>query len=146
MVPTFPVVALPPEPAAATICRGVCRALMQLGYASLTEFPLASGRRADVLALGRGGDLLIVEVKSSVADFRSDRKWPDYAEWCDRLYFAVAPEFPKELIPAECGLLVADGFGAQMLREPPPQPLATARRKALTLRFALTGAARLRRM
>jgi len=136
----------PLEPAAAALCRGVCRALSQLGYASLTEFPLASGRRADVLALGRGGDLLIVEVKSSVADFRSDRKWPDYGEWCDRLYFAVGPGFPKELIPPQCGLLVADGFGAQLLREAPPQPLAAARRKALTLRFALTGAARLRRM
>jgi hypothetical protein len=134
------------EPGAPTICRGVCRALAQLGYASLTEFPLASGRRADVMALGRGGDLLIVEVKSSVADFRSDRKWPDYSEWCDRLYFAIGPEFPKELIPAECGLFVADAFGAEMLREAPALALAGARRKALTLRFALAGAARLRRL
>ena len=142
----FSALDLPAGPLAATICRGVCRALAQLGYASLTEFPLASGRRADVLALGRGGDLLIVEVKSSIADFRSDRKWPEYAEWCDRLYFAVAPDFPRELIPAECGLLVADGFGAQMLRDASEQPLAAARRRALTLRFALAGAARLRRL
>ncbi len=67
----------PTEPAAALLlARGVCRALDQLGYASLVEFPLANGRRADVLALGKAGDLVIVEIKSSVADFRADRKWP----------------------------------------------------------------------
>jgi hypothetical protein len=131
---------------AAAICRGVCRSLAERGYASLTEFPLASGRRADVMALGRGGDLLIVEVKSSVADFRADRKWPDYWDFCDRLYFAVAEDFPRDLIPEECGLLVADGFGAAILREPPARALAGARRKAVTLRFALAAASRLRRM
>jgi hypothetical protein len=136
-----------PDPSPAlSICRGVCRNLAELGYASLTEFPLANGRRADVIALGRGGELVIVEVKSSVADFRADRKWPEYWEFCDRLYFAVADGFPKELIPEECGLIVADGFGAATLREPATRPLAAARRKAVTLRFALAAASRLRRM
>ena len=108
----------PGEPAAAALlARGVCRALDQLGYASLVEFPLANGRRADVLALGRGGDLVIVEIKSSVADFRADRKWPSYREFADRLYFAVASGFPTVLIPEECGLMVADAFGAALLRE-----------------------------
>jgi hypothetical protein len=130
---------------AAQLARGVCRALDQLGYASLCEFPLASGRRADVMALHRGGELAIIEIKSSVADFRADRKWPEYRDWCDRLYFAVAGAFPQELIPAECGLVVADPFGAELVREAPAHPLAAARRKAVTLRFALAGAARLRR-
>jgi hypothetical protein len=137
---------LEPILGAAEISRGVCRVLAQLGYATLSEFPLANGRRADVIALGRGGDFLIVEVKSSVADFRSDRKWPDYACWCDRLYFAVAPAFPNELIPAECGLFIADGFGATILREAPERRLDAARRRAVTLRFALAGAGRLRRL
>ena len=75
---------------AQTICRGVTRALTQRGFATLAEVSFADGRRADVLALGRDGSLVIVEVKSSVADFRSDRKWPEYRQWCDRLYFAVA--------------------------------------------------------
>src|SRR6266853_1180537 len=101
--------------AAALLARGVCRALDQLGYASLLEFPLANGRRADILALGRGGDLIIVEIKSSVADFRADRKWPDYRDFADRLYFAVPNQFPALLIPEECGLIVADSFGAAML-------------------------------
>jgi hypothetical protein len=130
---------------AASLCRGVCRHLAERGYASLTELPLANGRRADVIALGRGGDLVIVEVKSSLADFRADRKWPDYWEFCDRLYFAVGEDFPKELIPEECGLLVADGFGAVILRETATRPLVAARRKAVTLRFARAAASRLRR-
>ena len=131
---------------AAALARGVCRALDQLGSASLCEFPLACGRRADVMALGRGGDLSIIEIKSSVADFRSDRKWSEYRDWCDRLYFAVGDGFPRELIPDECGLMVADEFGATVLRAPPAHPLVAARRKAVTLRFALAGAGRLRRM
>jgi hypothetical protein len=135
-----------PDPSpAALICRGVCRSLAERGYASLTEFPLANGRRADVIGLGRGGDLVIVEVKSSVADFRADRKWPEYWDFCDRLYFAVGDGFPRDLIPEECGLVVADGFAAAFLREPATRALVAARRKALTLRFALTAASRLRR-
>jgi hypothetical protein len=136
----------PGQPAAASaLARGTCRALDQLGYASLLEFPLANGRRADILALGRTGELIIVEIKSSVADFRSDRKWASYRDFADRLYFAVPSAFPCNLIPPECGLIVADGFGAAVLRHGDPAPLAPARRRALTLRFALSAAGRLRR-
>jgi hypothetical protein len=131
---------------AVRLARGVCRAFDQLGYASLLEFPLASGRRADVIGLHRGGELAIVEIKSSIADFRADQKWPEYRDWCDRLYFAVASSFPAELIPDDCGLIVADEFGAELLRAAPHFPLAAARRKAVTLRFALAGAGRLRRL
>ena len=130
---------------AALLARGVGRALAQLGYAGLLEVPLANGRRADVMALGRGNEVAIVEIKSSLADFRADRKWPDYWEFCDRLYFAVASDFPRDLIPAECGLIVADPFGAAVLRPSPVRPLAAARRRAVTLRFALLGAQRLHR-
>ena len=134
------------QPAASgSLARGVCRALEQLGYASLLEFPLANGRRADILALGKTGELLIIEVKSSVADFRADRKWAFYREYADRLYFAVPNEFPCVLIPEECGLIVADAFGAAVLRHGVATPLAAARRRALTLRFALAAAMRLRR-
>jgi hypothetical protein len=128
-----------------SLARGICRALEQLGYASLVEFPLANRRRADILALGRTGDLLIIEIKSSVADFRADRKWALYREFADRLYFAVPNEFPSVLIPEECGLIVADSFGAAVLRHGFLTPLIPARRRALTLRFALAAASRLRR-
>ena len=130
---------------AALLARGVCRSLDQLGYVSLVEFPLANSRRADILALGKTGELVIVEIKSSVADFRADRKWTSYREFADRLYFAVPSEFPALLIPEECGLIVADAFGAAWLRHGVATPLAAARRRALTLRFARVAALRLRR-
>jgi hypothetical protein len=133
-------------PLAAQLARGVARALAQRGFATLAEVALANGRRADVLGLGRGGELVIVEVKSSVQDFRSDGKWRDYREFCDRFYFAVPAAFPRGLIPGDCGLIVADGFGAAVLREAPAAPLAPARRKAMTLRFAILGSERLRRL
>jgi hypothetical protein len=132
-------------PAAALLARGICRALQQLGYASLTEFPLINGRRADILGLGKSGDLLIVEIKSSVADFRADRKWTTYLDFADRLYFAVPSHFPQGLIPEECGLMVADPFGAALLRDGRTTPLNSNRRRALTLRFARIAAARLYR-
>ena len=128
------------------LCRGVCRALAHRGFATLPEVSLANGRRADVLALGRDGELVIVEIKSSVADFKSDRKWPEYRDYCDRLYFAVSDAFPPELIPQECGLIVADGYGAAFLREGRSEPLAAARRRAMLLRFAALAAGRLRRL
>jgi hypothetical protein len=131
---------------AALLARGVCRALGELGYATIPEFRLANGRRADVMALGRAGELVVVEIKSSIADFRADQKWPEYWDYCDRLYFAVAASFPRDLVPAGCGLILADPFGAAVLREPEPRPLSPARRRAVTLRFALAGAIRLRRL
>ena len=138
----------PAEPLALRLllARGIGRALAQRGYASLTEVSLANGRRADVMGLGRAGELVIVEVKSSVQDFRNDVKWPEYREFCDRFYFAVPEDFPREAIPEDCGLIVADGLGAAVLREAPVLALSAARRKAVILRFALLGSERLRRL
>jgi hypothetical protein len=130
---------------AALLARGVCRALDQLGYASLVEFPLANGRRADILGLGKAGDIVIIEIKNSVADFRADRKWVIYCDFADRLFFAIPNHFPQVLIPEECGLIVADPFGAVLVRDGRTTPLNRNRRRALTLRFARLGAARLRR-
>ncbi len=131
---------------AALLVRGVCRTLEQLGYVSLVEFPLANGRRADILALGKTGELVIVEIKSSVADFRGDRKWSTYRDFSDRLYFAVPNDFPRPLIPDECGLMVADSFGAAVLRDGSTTRLDASRRRALTMRFARIAATRLRRL
>lgn len=128
------------------LARGVCRALEQLGYVSLVEFPLANSRRADVLALGRNGDFVIVEIKSSVADFRADRKWGAYRDFSDRLYFAIPKSFPPALIPDECGLIVADAFGAALIRDGTMTKLDAGRRRALTMRFARVAATRLRRL
>ena len=124
------------------VTRGTARLLVQLGYAPVLEAPLPNGRRADVLALGPKGELVIVEVKSSLEDYRTDHKWSEYAPYCDAFYFAVAPEFPREILPEGLGLIVADGFGGAVLAEAPLCTLAPARRKALTLAFARLAALR----
>ena len=132
-----------PASKAARLARGVTRALHDLGQVSLTEFTLRSGRRVDAIGLDPGGRLTIVEIKSSLEDFRADRKWRSYLDYCDRFFFAVAEDFPQEIIPEDCGLMIADGYGAVVLREAPLLPLAPARRRVLILRFAQTAAQRL---
>lgn len=122
--------------------RGVGRLMIGLGFSVLTEMPLASGRRADVVGLSPNGELWIVEIKSSVEDFRADRKWPDYRLHCDRLFFATLEGVPLDIFPAEAGLILADGFGAAVLRDAPEHRLAPATRKATTLRFAHVAARR----
>ena len=124
------------------VTRGAARLLADMGYAPLLEVCLPNGRRADVMALGPRGDIVICEVKSGLEDYRIDRKWPEYAPYCDAFYFAVAPEFPEGILPDEPGLIVADRFGGAVVREAPAAPLAPARRKALTLAFARLGAMR----
>ena len=127
------------------LARGVCRGLYHFGYACLTEFKLNGRRRADVIGMDSGGTLVIVEVKSSVEDFRADRKWSEYRDYCDHFFFAVPEAFPREILPADCGLLIADAYGATLVREAPQLPLSTARRRIQTLRFAQTAALRLTR-
>lgn len=134
----------PADAVARQVARGVCRLFDRLGHAGLTEFVLRSGRRADVIALGPGGELSIVEIKSSLADFRSDAKWPQYLEFCERYYFAVPRGFPLEILPGDQGLILADGYDAAILREAEARPMAAARRKAVTLRFGQVAARRLR--
>ncbi len=123
--------------------RGAVRLLEAMGHGTLTEFPLKSGRRADILSLGGKGEIWIVEVKSGVPDFRSDHKWQDYLEWCDRFFFAVGPAFPTHILPEDAGLLIADEYEAVLVREPETVLLPGGRRKALTLRFAHLAARRL---
>ncbi len=99
------------------VTRGAARLMADMGYAPLLEVCLPNGRRADVMALGPKGEIVICEVKSGIEDFRSDRKWGEYAPFCDAFYFAVAPEFPLDVLPNEPGLIVADGFGGAVVRE-----------------------------
>ncbi|MGH6944864.1 MAG: MmcB family DNA repair protein [Geminicoccaceae bacterium] len=127
------------------LARGICRAVEDLGYAAMTEFPLGNGRRVDVIAVAGGGETLIVEIKCSVADFRADRKWIEYLPYCDLFYFAVPDGFPLDLLPDDCGLMVADAYGAAIRRPAPRRAMNGSRRRALTLRLALTASQRLRR-
>jgi hypothetical protein len=134
---------LPRPDITALLARGVTRMLIQHGLAPTLEVPLANGRRADVMALTQKGEIWIVETKSCLADYACDAKWPDYLDYCDRFFFGVTEAFPRQLIPEEAGLIVADGFGGAILRESPVRPLAGARRKAVTLNFARLAAHRL---
>ncbi len=131
------------SPAAAALQRGVCRALRALGHSVVTELSLVNGRRADVVALSGAGDIAIIEIKSCLLDYRTDGKWEDYLPFCDRLYFAVAADFPCEVIPASAGLLLADRYGAELVRDPVEERLSAARRKAMMLSFARAAALRL---
>ena len=124
------------------VTRGTARLLIGLGYAPLTEVSLPNGRRADLMALGPRGEIAIVEVKSSVDDYRVDRKWGEYAPFCEYFYFAVSPDFPRRVLAEGPGLIIADGFGGAVLADSPFAPLAPARRKALTLAFARLAAMR----
>ena len=134
-------------PVARAVARGTGRLLARLGWVAVPEFPLADGRRADLLALADDSRVLVVEIKSSAADFRSDRKWTEYLDWCDLFAFAVPADFPVALLPPDAGLIVADAWDAVVSR--PFQTLpkqAPARRKALVLRFARLAGRRLHRL
>ncbi|WP_373008998.1 MmcB family DNA repair protein [Hyphomonas sp.] len=132
-----------PQTRAGEIARGTLRLLAGHGYFGVTEMTLANNRRADIAAVGPAGEIAMVEIKSSVADFRADSKWPDYMPFCDRFYFAVMADFPQDLLPEAAGLIVADAFGGAVIREAIPDKLAGARRKAVILRFARLAAGRL---
>ena len=132
--------------AAAAISRGVCRLFRDLSQGTVREFPLHNSRRADVMALDRGGRFTLVEIKSCRADFRADRKWGEYVDFCDRFYFAVHADFLRDLLPDEHGLIVADGYGATVVREARPRPIHASRRRTLLLRFAMAASRRLQQL
>ncbi|MBV1830465.1 MmcB family DNA repair protein [Komagataeibacter sp. AV436] len=135
---------------------GVSQMCRMHGWAVLHEFVLPDRRRADIMALTPQGDLLCIEIKSGLPDFRADHKWPDYLQWCDQLYFAVNQDFPRHVLPQAAGLVIAATRPAAMqaascmdcaiIRHPQPTPLAAARRRKLTLQFAMQAAERLGRV
>jgi hypothetical protein len=129
--------------AARALQRGASRRLVSMGFAPLTEVTLASGRRADIVAIGAAQEIWIGEIKSSLADFRSDQKWPEYREYCDRLLFVVAPEFPLAVLPEDAGLIVADRYGGEIIRTGGEHKLGPARRKAVVQHLARVACLRL---
>src|SRR3954452_3661225 len=114
---------------ALAIARGTARMLRTLGFSCISELPLPSGRRADLVALNDKGEIWIVEIKSSVEDLRADQKWQDYRMHCDRLFFAFTQDLPCEIFPTQTGLIVADAYGAHLQCEAPEHKLAAATRK-----------------
>lgn len=125
------------------LARGVCRHLLGHGFVSVVELVPAPGLRVDVMALGPRGEVWIVECKSSRVDFTSDRKWQNYLEWSDRFFWAVDDAFPTDLLPPGTGLMIADGYDAEIIRMAPDTPMAGARRKVIVQKFARHAALRL---
>ena len=133
----------PTDRPGALLARGVCRALSSAhDFACVEEMTLPTGQRVDVMALGPKGEIWVVECKSSRADFAADAKWPGYLDWADRFFWAVGPDFPAEILPEHTGLILADAFGAEIVRHGPETRLAAARRRGLTLRLARVAARR----
>lgn len=128
------------------LARGVCRHLSELGHVPMTEFVPARGLRVDVIALGPQGQIWIVECKSGIADYRSDQKWHQYLDWCDQYFWAISPDFPRDILPADSGIFLADAYGAELLRQGPERRLAPARRRSLTQAFARQAGTRLMRL
>ena len=139
-----PIVDLRQSATALRVQRGIMRFLRgQLDFCCYAEVPLANGRRADVLAVGPKGEIWIVEIKSSLIDFKVDAKWPYYKEFCDRFFFAKPPELDPDIFPQSEGLMVGDGHDAAILRPAPEFPLAGSRRTAVMLKLARLGADRI---
>ncbi|MBV8925422.1 MAG: MmcB family DNA repair protein [Bradyrhizobium sp.] len=131
---------------ALAVARGTARLLRSLGFTSVSELSLPSGRRADLVALNERGDIWIVEIKSSVGDLRADHKWEDYRAHCDRLFFAFTQQLPPEIFPKDTGLIVADAYGADMLCDAPEHRLPAPTRKLMTVRFGMAAALRINRL
>ena len=123
--------------------KGVLRFLYDLGFDGVTELTLPNDRRADVVAVDKGGAVIAVEIKMSLADFRADQKWPEYLDYCDRFYFAVPEGFPVDVLPEDHGLLIVDRFGADEARPAPEGKMNASRRRAVTLRLARAASQRL---
>lgn len=123
--------------------RGVMRHLREVfNFCCYAEVTLSNGRRADVLGVGPKAEIWIVEIKTSIEDFRIDQKWPEYRDYCDRFFFAKPLELDADIFPHNEGLIVADGHGAEVLRNAREDTLPPARRKTMMLMLARLGADR----
>ncbi|MBO6506213.1 MAG: MmcB family DNA repair protein [Kordiimonadaceae bacterium] len=131
------------------VTRGAMRLLQSMGYSSICELPLTNGRRADLVGVNKSGEVTIVEVKSCLADFRSDQKWQQYLPYSDAFYFAVDEQFPLTVLdedaslPNVTGIIIADAFDGEVIRPAKRQKVHPSRRKTLHLKMARVAASRL---
>src|ERR1700722_20257873 len=149
--PARPITLVPPpdrrqSETALAIARGTARMLRTLGFSCISELPLPSGRRADLVALNERGEIWVVEIKSSGEDLRADQKWPEYRAHCDRLFFAFLEDLTREIFPEETGLILPHPYRAPLDRPAPEHRLPAPTRKAMTVRFAMAAAQRINRL
>ena len=127
------------------IARGVIRHFAQIGMPSLSEFSPTRGLRVDIITLGMSDEIWIVECKSGQSDFKSDKKWQNYLDWCDRYFWAVDGKFPIDILPSDTGVIIADAYDASIFREATLNKLPAARRKKITKSIAISACNRLLR-
>ena len=126
------------------VARGIARLFARNDIWCLAEMPLRNGRRADLMGIDPKGRIVIVEIKISRADLLGDGKWPDYLDFCDRFFWGLPPELDRACLesegfqPGHCGVIVSDGYDAEIVRPAPLHPLAAARRKLEVERLART--------
>src|SRR5260370_18418404 len=89
------------------------------------------------------GGFVLLGVKSGARDFPTAQKWRESRDYADALFFAVDADFPLDLLPGDAGLIVTADRAADILRESPAHPIASARRRALLQRFSVLAASRL---
>ena len=118
------------------ITDAIARSYYEQGNGVLREFKLKIKRRVDLVTINDKGWITIIEIKSSVADFRNDKKWNEYIEWADQFYFGVAHNFPIEILPKEHGIITTDGFDMHEAQPSPVQKLDGSRRKTLFRKLA----------
>lgn len=127
---------------AADVARGIGRLFARNDIWCLGEVPIRNGRRADLMGIDAKGLVVIVEIKVARADLLGDTKWPDYLDFCDRFFWGVPPALDRGPLegdayrPGTCGVIVADGYDAEILRPAALEPLAAARRKVEVERLA----------
>ncbi|MAC60221.1 MAG: hypothetical protein CMH85_18545 [Novosphingobium sp.] len=137
------------SPIAQDVVRGISRLFARNDIWCLPEMPLRCGRRADLMGIDAKGRVIIVEIKVSRADLLGDGKWTDYLDYCDRFYWGLSPALDRApleteaFLPDQCGVIVADGYDAEILRPAPLRQLAAARRKVETERLARASLRRL---
>lgn len=128
--------------AAGDVARGIGRLFARNDIWCLPEVPLRNGRRADLMGIDGKGLIVIVEIKVARADLLGDAKWLDYLDFCDRFYWGLTPALDRAPLegeafrPETCGVIVADGYDAEILRPAALEPLAAARRKVEVERLA----------
>ena len=125
------------------IARGVMRHFDQIGLSSLSEFSPIKGLRVDIITLGMSNEIWIIECKSGQSDFKSDRKWHNYLDWCDRYFWAVDANFPIDILPINTGIIIADAYDASILREAPLNKLSPARQRKVIKSIAKSACNRL---
>ncbi len=120
----------------ADVARGIMRLFARNDIWCIPEMPLKNGRRADLMGIDAKGRIVIVEIKVARGDLLGDHKWPDYLDCCDRFYWGLAPCLDRSPLdgeafqPEACGIIVADSYDAEIVRQAPLSPLSAARRKA----------------